>query len=139
LPGRRVRGAFPTCRSATDPVTREAYSWDVISFGFWFGDETFPKPAFYSYTTPEPSGLADGPLQPPAARWIERSNSHLATLRYAEVRILPDPRVAVLDFYEGAYQAGARRAGLDIAHWVSPDGITDSRLIVEREVRSVHL
>jgi hypothetical protein len=117
--------------SATDPVTREAYSRDVISFGFWFGDETFPEPAFYSYTVPEPSGLADEPLQPSAARWIERNNSHLATLRYAEVRTLPDPRVAVLDFYESAYQAGARRAGWDIAHWASPGGITDACLIAE--------
>jgi hypothetical protein len=118
--------------AATDPVTREAYSRDVISFGFWFGDETFPEPAFYSYTAPEPNGLPDEPLQPPAARWIKRNNSHLAVLRYAEAQTLPDPRAAVLYFYESAYQAGAQRAGWDIAHWASPGGITDSHLIRER-------
>jgi hypothetical protein len=40
----------------TDPITREAYSREVISFGFWFGDEKFTEPAFYSYTAPEPEG-----------------------------------------------------------------------------------
>lgn len=111
--------------TTTDPVTREAYSRDVISFGFWFGDDTFPEPAFYSYTAPEPTGLADEPLQPPAARWIERHGSHLAVLRYDDVRALPAPRTAVLDFYESAYQAGARRTGWDIAHWACPGGVTD--------------
>ena len=42
-----------------DPVTREAYSREVISFGFWFGDDRFAEPAFYSYTAPEPAGLAE--------------------------------------------------------------------------------
>lgn len=112
--------------AATDPVTREAYSRDVISFGFWFGDNTFPEPAFYSYTAPEPTGLADEPLQPPAARWVERRGSHLAVLRYDDVRALPDPRAAVLDFYESAYQGGACRAGWDVAHWACPGGVTDT-------------
>ena len=111
--------------AATDPVTREAYSRDVISFGFWFGDDTSSEPTFHSYTAPEPTGLADEPPQPPAARWVERRGSHLAVLRYDDVRTLPDPRAAVLDFYESAYQAGARRAGWDISHWACPGGVTD--------------
>jgi len=117
--------------AATDPVTREAYSRDVISFGFWFGDNAFPEPAFYSYTAPEPTGLPDEPLQPTAARWIERNGSHLALLRYDDARALPEPRVAVLDFYESAYQAGARRSGWDIARWACPGGVTDPHLITE--------
>lgn len=118
--------------AATDPVTREAYSRDVISFGFWFGDVSFPEPAFYSYTAPEPTGLADEPLRPPAARWIERNGSHLAVLRYDDVRALPESRTAVLDFYDSAYQAGARHARWDIAHWACPGGVTDPHIIVER-------
>src|SRR5262249_47409066 len=47
-----------------DRVTREAYSREVISFGFWFGDEQFTEPAFYSYTAPEPTGLVDEPRRP---------------------------------------------------------------------------
>ncbi len=44
-------------------MTREAYSREVISSGFWFGDErSYPEPAFYSYTAPEPDGLQRQPL-----------------------------------------------------------------------------
>jgi hypothetical protein len=108
-----------------DPVTREAYSREVISFGFWFGDDDFPEPAFYAYTAPEPTGLASEPLRPEVARWVRRNASHLAVLRYDQARAEHDPRVSVLDFYESAYQAGARRAGWDIRRLASPGGITD--------------
>lgn len=111
-----------------DPVTREAYSREVISFGFWFGDDTFPEPAFYSYTAPEPAHLAEEPLRPAAARWLARGNSHLAVLRYDEVRTEADPRAAVLAFYESAYRAGARRAGWEIERMACPGGVTDPQL-----------
>jgi hypothetical protein len=96
-----------------DAVTREAYSREVISFGFWFGDDRFAEPAFYGHTAPEPPGLADQPLQPAAAWWMPRNGSHLAVLGYDDARASDDPRAAVLDFYERAYQAGApaRRLG----------------------------
>ena len=111
-----------------DPVTREAYSREVVSFGFWFGDDSFPEPAFYSYTAPEPPGLATEPLRPGAARWVPRNGSHLAVLRYDDARTANDPRARVLEFYESAYQAGARRAGWDIPGLASPGGITDPAL-----------
>jgi hypothetical protein len=112
-----------------DPVTREAYSREVISSGFWFGDESFPDPAFYSYTAPEPEGLEEEPLLPGAARWVEQAGSHLAVLRYDDARAESNRRASVLDFYESAYQAGARRAGWDITGLASPGGITDPQLI----------
>jgi hypothetical protein len=112
-----------------DAVTREAYSREVISFGFWFGDDAFPEPAFYSYTAPEPAGLADEPLRPAAAAWVSRNGSHLAVLRYDDARAEPDPRATVLDFYESAYQAGARRAGWDVEGLASPGGVTDPVLL----------
>ncbi|MET8158213.1 DUF5996 family protein [Sphaerisporangium sp. NPDC005289] len=108
-----------------DPVTREAYSREVISSGFWFGDDAFPEPAFYSYTAPEPAGLANEPLLPPAARWTERGASHLAVLRHADAHTDTDPHAAVLAFYESAYRAGARLAGWDIARLACPGGVTD--------------
>ncbi|MGY1821590.1 DUF5996 family protein [Geodermatophilus sp. SYSU D00079] len=98
-----------------DPVTREAYSHEVISAGFWFGDDQVPEPAFYSYTAPEPAGLAEEPLRPAAARWIDSRGAHLALLPYEEVRTAADPRGVVLDFLDSAYVAGARRAGWDLA------------------------
>ncbi len=111
-----------------DRVTREAYSREVISFGFWFGDDTFPEPAFYSYTAPEPAGLAGEPLEPEAAQWTARNSSHLAVLRYDDARAQASPRAAVLAFYESAYQAGARLAGWDIDDLACPGGITDPHL-----------
>jgi hypothetical protein len=111
-----------------DPVTREAYSREVISFGFWFGDDASAEPAFYSYTAPEPAGLADEPLEPRTAAWTPRNASHLAVLRYDDARVEADPRAAVLAFYESAYQAGARLAGWDIARLTCPGGVTDPHL-----------
>jgi hypothetical protein len=117
-----------------DSVTREGYSREVVSFGFWFGDDTFPEPAFYSYTAPEPVGvgLAGEPLRPTAAEWIAQRNSHLAVLRYDDARAEVDPRAAVLDFYESAYQAGARMAAWDVDRLASPGGITDPLLATPR-------
>jgi hypothetical protein len=114
--------------AGVDPVTREAYSREVISFGFWFGDTSMPEPAFYSYTAPEPSDLTDGRLLPDAARWTPRGGSHLAVLPLHAVQDSPDRRGAILDFYESAYRAGATRAGWDIDRLASPHGITDPKL-----------
>ena len=96
--------------SASD---REAYSHEVISFGFWAGDDNLRAPAFYSYTYPEPEGLRSEPLRPAAATWIEQRGSALALLMYDDVRTEGDPRAALLDFFQSAYEAGARRAGWD--------------------------
>jgi hypothetical protein len=96
-----------------DPVNREAYSHEVISFGFWFGDDNVPEPAFYAYVAPEPENLTSEPLRPEAARWIESRGSHLALLRYDDARTSGDLRATVLDFYESVYRAGARLAGWD--------------------------
>ena len=114
-----------------DPVTCEAYSREVISFGFWFGDNTVAEPAFYSYTAPEPDGLAAQPLQPGTAEWMARNDSHLAILRYDDARAEADPRAAVLAFYESAYQAGARLAGWDVAGLACPGGITDPHRLLQ--------
>ncbi|NUS09884.1 MAG: hypothetical protein HOY69_00480 [Streptomyces sp.] len=116
--------------ATTDPVTREAYSREVISAGFWFGDDTVPAPAFYSYTAPEPAGLAARPLVPEAASWSEARGSHIALLMYDDARAAADPWATVLGFYDSAFHAGAELAG-----WVRraecqecPGGVTDPRL-----------
>lgn len=107
----RFSGKKAPPRDGVNIVDREAYSHEVISFGFWFGDDkSVPAPAFYSYTAPEPKGLADELLAPSAAKWQEAYGSHMALLMYADVRGLPDPRETVLEFLESAYRAGAARA-----------------------------
>lgn len=108
----------------SDSVTREAYSREVISFGFWFGDETVPYPAFYSYTSPEPAGLASRAL-PRGAEWLERGSSHLAIYPLTSAQQTGAPRAAALDFYEAAYRAGADLAGWDVERYACQDGATD--------------
>jgi len=111
---------------SVDSVTREAYSREVISSGFWFGDNGFPEPAFYSYTSPEPSALASMTLRPCGAEWIDRGSSHLAVYRYDDARGTEEPTGSVMQFYDSAYRAGAMRAGWDIDRLSSPHGATAS-------------
>lgn len=110
----RFSGKRVPVRDGAGMVEREAYSHEVISFGFWFGDDKVPAPAFYSYTAPEPSGLADEPLSPPAASWRESNGSHMALLMYEDVRTEDDPSKIILDFLESSYQAGAKGAGWNV-------------------------
>lgn len=110
----RFSGKRVSPRDGAGMVEREAYSHEVISFGFWFGDDNVPAPAFYSYTAPEPAGLADEPLLPPKAKWQEANGSHMALLMYDDVRIMADPKSAILEFLESAYRAGASKAAWEI-------------------------
>ena len=97
-----------------DRVTREAYSHELISFGFWPGDQKVREPTFYSYTAPEPDGLAEQRLRPGAASWQQPyGQSHFALLPYEAVRTADDPRETLLDFLQSAYDAGATLAGWD--------------------------
>lgn len=105
----RFSGRTAPMREGAGVVEREAYSHEVISFGFWAGDNNVPAPAFYAYTAPAPEGLYDEPLQPDTASW----SNGLALLMYDDVRKAESPRNMVLDFLESAYRAGVVRAGWD--------------------------
>jgi hypothetical protein len=98
-----------------DPVTREAYSHEAISFGFWPGDPNLGQAAFYSYTAPEPPGLREQPLVPAEASWIEMPTGSLALLPYDAVRTAADPRAMLLAFLQSGYDAGTEAAGWDRA------------------------
>ena len=89
---------------------KEAYSHEVISFGFWAGDQNVRAPAFYSYTYPEPKGLADELLSPKEAFWNTEGGGAMAVLMYDDLRNTQSPKQALLDYLESAYQAGAKRA-----------------------------
>lgn len=97
-----------------DPVTREAYSHEVVSFGFWAGDQKVREPSYYSYTAPEPAGLRERPLRPDDAHWTALGSSSLALLPYETVRSAADPKATLLAFLESSYQAGAGAAGWDL-------------------------
>ena len=98
-------------QEGADPVTREAYSHEVISAGFWPGDANMPEPAFYSYVAPEPKGLAELPLRPKEAWWQDQNGSSMALLKYEDFRRSEKPRETLLDFLQSSYEAGAKLAG----------------------------
>jgi len=116
----------PAAALDADRVTQEAYSREVIAFGFWAGDENLGDAAFYSYTSPEPEGLRDRPLS--AGEWVDSGSGSLAVLPYERVRTAADPRTALLGFCQGAYEAGARLAGWDVAGFESAWCPTPSQL-----------
>ena len=93
---------------------KDAYSHEVISFGFWAGDAEVRAPAFYSYTYPSPEGLDREPLEPKGAQWIDSNGSPMAVLMYDDIRDKDNPKELLMQFLESAYQAGAKRAGWDI-------------------------
>jgi len=96
-----------------DPVTREAYSHEVVSFGFWAGDANLREPSYYAYAAPEPADLRLQPLRPEQAHWASQGQGSIALLPYDSVRTASDPRATLLAFLESAYRAGARGPGWD--------------------------
>ncbi|MDN3724116.1 DUF5996 family protein [Aequorivita sp. SDUM287046] len=95
-------------------VELEAYSHEMISFGFWFGDDNIKEPAFYSYTYPSPKGIDKEPLKPNTAKWQDSNGSPLALLLYSDLIKSDNPEEQILDFLQSSYQAGAKLAGWNI-------------------------
>lgn len=95
---------------------REAYSHEVISIGFWPGDDTFPHAAFYGYAYPEPPGMNQVPLRPDAAFWAEKNGGALAILKYEDARAAADPAEDILAFLDSLYEGAA-----DKADWPADD------------------
>lgn len=93
-----------------DPVSAEAYSHEVISFGFWAGDTSLPEPAFYSYTYPAPEGLPQQKLLPSEAAWHEVNNNAMAILKYHDLIKHSDPDKQLLNFLQSAFDAGSTLA-----------------------------
>lgn len=110
----RFSGERGPALDTNSQVELEAYSHEVISFGFWFDDDNIKEPAFYSYTYPSPAGIDQDPLQPQAAKWQDSNGSPMALLLYDNVRNSDDPKRDILNFLESSYQAGAKLAGWDI-------------------------
>jgi uncharacterized protein DUF5996 len=109
----RFSGRRAPERPGADPITREAYSHEVISAGFWPGGGGVDGPAFYSYTAPAPAGLEREAVRPAAARWDSTLGEFL--LMYDDVRTAPSPRAALLEFVQSTYEAGVRLAGWERA------------------------
>ena len=96
-----------------DRVTREAYSHECSSAGFWPGGGPHPWPLFYSYAYPEPPGFAKAPVRPEQAFYS--SDLHEFVLPYDAVRTSRSPDKALLDFLQSTYEAAADRGKWDRA------------------------
>jgi hypothetical protein len=106
----RFSGKPAPPRPEADTITREAYSHEVISHGWWPGHGPLGKPAFYSYTAPAPEGLSAAKIRPEQAFYSNDLSEFL--LLYDDVRNAPDPDAALMDFCQSTYEAGA-----NLAHW----------------------
>ena len=112
----RFSGRRAPEREGADYMTREAYSHEVISHGFWPGNKDM-EAAFYSYTTPEPAGLPDtisqGKIAPGQTFYSAEMKEFF--LPYDSLRNSGSPEKALMDFCQTTYEAGANLANWDRA------------------------
>jgi hypothetical protein len=113
----RFSGRRAPERPQADRITREAYSHEVISCGFWPG-LAGQEAAFYVYAVPEPEGLKTATIRPASARYDATFGEFL--LDYKDVRTADDPDALLLDFLQSTYEAAADRAGWDRAELERP-------------------
>jgi hypothetical protein len=109
----RFSGRRAPPRDGADPITREAYSHEVISAGFWPGGGDIKGAAFYAYAAPEPPGFAEARVQPAGASYHPQLREFF--LMYDAVRGSASPKAALLDFLQTTYEAGANLAKWDRA------------------------
>jgi hypothetical protein len=109
----RFNGKLAPPRPGADSITKEAYSHEVISAGFWPGNGGFGAPAFYCYAAPEPTGLKQKQISPAGALYSGDLNEFL--LKYEDVRNAESPGESLLDFLQSSYEAAADLAGWDRA------------------------
>jgi Family of unknown function (DUF5996) len=100
-------GGFP---HLPDAITREAYSQEVSSLGFWPGADAMPQAIFYSYAYPEPAGFSEANVKPDTASY--NAQFHEFVLPYDAVRTAKSPDDAILDFAQSTYDAASQ-----LGHW----------------------
>jgi hypothetical protein len=110
LAATRFSGRRAPERKGADAITREAYSHEVISAGWWPGGGAVTGPAFYAYAAPEPPGLAKARIRPERAFYSSVLCEFL--LMYDDVRAAESPEAELLGFLESTYDAAA-----GLAHW----------------------
>ena len=103
-----------------DAVTREAYSHEVSSAGFWPGDANVDFPALYSYAYPTPEGFSEArPL--PSAAYFDRSLGEFL-VPYEAIRRSSEPEAALMAFLQSTYAAAADLGGWDRGALEGPPG-----------------
>jgi uncharacterized protein DUF5996 len=107
----RFSGRPAPAREGADAITREAYSHEVISAGFWPGNGGFGTAAFYCYAAPAPAGLEKAKIHPSAASYNKELGEFI--LKYDDLRSEPSPDDALLGFLQSTYDAAASLAKWD--------------------------
>jgi hypothetical protein len=101
----RFSGRAAPARAGADPVTREAYSHECISHGWWPGGGRMEDAAFYAYAAPEPEGFAAARVEPESAFYSTDFKEFL--LPYEAVRTARSPESELMSFLRTTYEAGA--------------------------------
>ncbi|MDF2765780.1 MAG: hypothetical protein K0S81_2774 [Rhodospirillales bacterium] len=110
--GRRAP-THPGAANIADFVTREAYSHECSSCGFWLGGPGMPEAAFYAYAYPTPAGFDSAPVRPAGAYFHQGLSEFI--LPYEAVRRAEDPDAALMQFLQSTYEAAADLGGWDRA------------------------
>jgi len=111
----RFSGRRAPVRAGADVITKEGYSHELISVGFWPGDgEAVKDAAFYAYAAPEPTGFKDSAVLPAQAFYSPEKSEFF--LMYDDVRLAASPEQRLLDFCQSTYDAAA-----NLAHWNRAD------------------
>jgi len=105
----RFSGRRAPERPGADAMTREAYSHEVISHGFWPGSGPVQEPAFYAYAAPEPDGFKQAVVEPGAAYYSQELSEFI--LPYEAVRTATSPADDLLAFFRSTYDPAATLAG----------------------------
>lgn len=108
LAATRFSGRRAPDRPGADPITKESYSHEVISHGFWPGSGAIPHPAFYAYAAPEPDGLKSASIQPAAAFYSTELSEFI--LPYEAVRTSNTPESDLKSFLASTYDSAASLA-----------------------------
>jgi hypothetical protein len=107
----RFSGRRAPERPGADAITREAYSHEASSVGFWPGGGEIKGPAFYAYMAPEPEGYKTHPVRPAAAFYHAGISEFF--LMYDDVRTSESPARVLMEFLESTYAAGATLGNWD--------------------------
>jgi hypothetical protein len=107
----RYSGRPASAGAKADYIRRNAMNEELVEVGWWSGSDAYPRPAFYSFTYPQPRGIESAKVSPQSARWDSTMGEFL--LDYDDLRKSEDPDGDLLSFFESTFKAGAERSGWD--------------------------
>jgi hypothetical protein len=107
----RYNGKPASPGANADYIRRNAMNEELVEVGWWSGSTAYPKPAFYSFTYPQPHGIETAQVSPSASRWDSAMGEFL--FDYDDLRKSRDPDGDLLSFFESTYHAATERAGWD--------------------------